>query len=362
MSERIAISSLMAQLKSEYPSVGSLPLAIGDCRILLESNHESLLALLRDYFRHVLGDGGPAALRITLIEAPAPDFAVSLRYWPREPDKAGQKESFSDLDGGRIVRKVRTSMQFLVSETEQLAVGPCLDNVNQVINLVNTQYMGWLMRRDFALCHAAGVATDRGGLCLAGVAGAGKSTLALHLISGGMRFVSNDRLLVGRANGAPQMAGVPKMPRINPGTILANRDLWPVLTPKRRDELAQLTRDELWTLEEKYDADVDALFGPGRIQPTAKLRACVILTWSHRETRPTRVWRGTFEERPALLTPLMKHPGPFILDARPAEQALEHDPGPYMEQLRDVPVIELSGAVDFERGMAEARQLLDAQE
>jgi len=358
MAERVVVSDLIAKLRAKHPAVGTLPLALGDCRITLESNSASLLALLRDYFRHVLGDGGPSQLRISLIEAPAPDFEVNLRYWPREPDKVGQKESFSDVDGGRIVRKVKTSMQFLLGE-DQLAIGPCEANANQVINLVNTQYMGWLMRRGFVLCHAAGVATERGGLCIAGVAGAGKSTLALHLISGGMRFVSNDRLLVGDSGAHVQMAGVPKMPRINPGTILANRDLWPVLSEERREALAAMPRDELWTLEEKYDADVDQLFGPGRIQPIAPLRACMILTWSHRETKPTRVWQGTFRERPALLVPLMKHPGPFILDAKPADHALEHDPAEYLAHLADVRVVELSGSVDFERGMGEARRLLD---
>lgn len=357
MAERLVMSEMIAKLRAQYPSVGAVPLTIGDCRIHLESNSASLLALLRDYFRHVLGDGGKAHFRITLIEAPAPDFEVSLRYWPREPDKVGQKEAFGDVDGGRIVRKVRTSMQFLLGD-EQVAIGPCEDNANQVINLVNTQYMGWLMRRGFLLCHAAGVATDQGGLCMAGVAGAGKSTLALQLISGGMRFVSNDRLLLGRSDDGLQMAGVPKMPRINPGTILGNRDLWPVLSETRLAEISRMPRDELWTLEEKYDADVDQLFGPGRIQPVAPLRACMLLTWSHRETKPTRVWQGTFRERPALLAPLMKHPGPFILDAKPADQALQHDPKEYLEKLADVTVVELSGAVDFERGVAEARGLL----
>lgn len=357
MPKHIAVNELITELRRKHPMVGTLPLAIGDCRIQLESNSEALLALLRDYFRHVLGDGGQSHLRISLIEAPAPDFDVSLRFWPREADKVGQKESFSDLDGGRIVQKVRTSMQFLLGE-EQLAIGPCEANANQVINLVNTQYMGWLMRRGYALCHASGVATDHGGICMAGVAGAGKSTLALHLISGGMRFVSNDRLLVGGAGEQVEMAGVPKMPRINPGTILGNKDLWPVLSHERIRQLQAMPREDLWTLEEKYDADVDQLFGPGRMQPTAPLRACIVLTWNHRETKTTRVWRGTFRERPALLVPLMKHPGPFILDARPAEHALAHNPDEYMAHLADVPVIELSGSVNFEVGVAEARRIL----
>lgn len=360
MPEPLVMAKTIHKLRTQYPSVGTLPLTIGECRIQIESNSASLLALMRDYFRHVLGDGGPADFRITMIEAPAPDFEVNLRFWPREPDKVGQKEAFSDVEGGRVVKKVRTSMQFLLGE-EQVAIGPCEENANQVINLVNTQYMGWLMRRRFVLCHAAGVADDRGGLCMAGVSGAGKSTLALHLLSGGMRFVSNDRLLVGQSGGQLQMAGVPKMPRINPGTILGNRDLWPVLSEARMREIADMPRDDLWTLEEKYDADVDRLFGPGRIQPTAPLRACIVLTWSHRDTAPTRMWQGTFRDRPALLVPLMKHPGPFILDARPADFALEHDPKEYMEQLADVPVIELSGRVDFERGVAEARRLLDRE-
>ena len=60
----------------------------------------------------------------------------------------------------------------------------------------------------------------RRGIGIAARAGAGKSTLALHLLSSGLSFVSNDRLLIKAGASGPELAGIPKMPRVNPGTLL----------------------------------------------------------------------------------------------------------------------------------------------
>ena len=102
---RLVMSEMIAQLRAKHPPVGLVPLTIGDCRIDMESNSASLLALMRDYFRHVLGDGGKAHFRITMIEAPAPDFEVSLRYWPR--DEPLPEEETEDEDRRRPPKRHR---------------------------------------------------------------------------------------------------------------------------------------------------------------------------------------------------------------------------------------------------------------
>ena len=47
------------------------------------------------------------------------------------------------------------------------------------------------------------------------------------------------------------MSGIPKLPRINPGTALNNPSLRSILSPERRAELEGVDAGELWSLEEK---------------------------------------------------------------------------------------------------------------
>jgi HprK-related kinase B len=363
-----SIARLDRGLRERHPVSGALDLDVGGCAIRVDSNSEPLLSTLRDYFRRNLrepGGTGEPDIHITALEAAEPDFGVAFTDWPREAGKSGRKEEFADLPDGRIVRKVRTGMQFLIGE-RRLAVGACLKNANQIINLVNSQYMAWVLDRGYVLCHAEGGEEGieeggqhgRKGLGMAGTSGAGKSTLALHLISGGMRFVSNDRLLVRRDDGGVEMRGVPKMPRINPGTILANPDLRGILEPQRIAELERLDRESLWQLEEKYDADVERLFGEGRVVDVAPMVGFVVLTWSFRNPGPAAARRTTLRQSPELLEPIMKHPGPFILDGRSQSTVLDHDPAPYLEHMGEVPVLELGGGVDFELAAAECRRLI----
>ena len=72
------------------------------------------------------------------------------------------------------------------------------------------------------------------GLVIAGFAGAGKSTLALEIMGHGTDFISNDRVMVSRQGQTLTMAGVAKMPRINPGTVLNNPNLASVMNAEDR--------------------------------------------------------------------------------------------------------------------------------
>src|SRR5207237_28767 len=127
---------------------------------------------------------------------------------------------YADTCDGRVVTKTRTGMQFLLSRNELVAIGPCRQNPNQIVNFIISQYLGRRVDEGWALCHAAGVALQDRGMGIAARAGAGKSTLALHLMSSGLSFMSNDRLLIRKFGPRTELAGVPKMPRVNPGTLL----------------------------------------------------------------------------------------------------------------------------------------------
>ncbi|MEZ4331602.1 MAG: HprK-related kinase B [Myxococcota bacterium] len=359
------VTDLAARLEREAPTTECLRLAFGGERIDVRSNSHALLDHLRTYFAAF--DGGdharPADLVVRAHQMTPPELDLPYREWPREPGKRLGKEAFFDLDDGRAVLKIRTGMQFLVGPDLRVACGDCLANPNQVVNFIDFQYMAWLMNQGLALCHAAGVTRGGRGLGLAGLAGGGKSTLALHLISAGFCFTSNDRLLVGpRPTGQGHvMKGIPKHPRINPGTALANPDLVAILEPERRRALEPMPREALWSLEEKSDAEIDRLFGPGRVVLDAPLDAFLILAWSHRDPSPARFTRVDLATRPDLLDAVMKAPGPFYLpDSGPWPQGhAPPDAAFYLERMRGLPVWVAEGGVDFARGVDVAHEILD---
>jgi HprK-related kinase B len=300
-------------------------------------------------------------IRMTAIEAEPPHFPLVFCDWPREHGKTGHKERHADLPDGRIVLKTRTGMQFLLSKDDLVAVGPCLANNNQVINFIISQYLGKRLGEGWALCHAAAVALDGQGIGIAARAGGGKSTLALHLMSSGLSFVSNDRLLIRRSGPLSELAGVPKMPRVNPGTLLHNRDLSGILSGSQRSELARLEPSELWQLEEKYDVMVRDVYGPGRCIYRAPLRALVVLNWAPDACGPARFQRVQMTERLDLLDLVMKSPGIFYqeADGRCARATARPDPEAYVQALTGVVVYEATGSVDFGYGVEMCRRMLE---
>ena len=287
------------------------------------------------------------------------DSGLVFTDWAREPGKTGRKDAYFDIPGARLVLKVRTGMLFLQSDSVIIAAGPCLQNDNQVINFINSQYMNWLQLNGWLICHASGLEIRGHGVGLAGFSGGGKSTLMLNLLEeNSVNYLTNDRLFIRSNNNTVQARGIPKLPRINPGTIVHNARLHKLLSKQRRDELLQLPAEELWHLEEKYDVHVEQVYGPKRISTEADLQAFVILNWQRDSTEETRVTAVDIGQRRELLAALMKSPGPFYQHADGSfhSDTAAFDEQSYLDVLDGVTIYEITGQIYFD---AAGKRLID---
>ncbi|RAH36865.1 MULTISPECIES: HprK-related kinase B [unclassified Halomonas] len=328
----------------------ALVLDMGRATLAIRSNSAALLDRLGDYFAHCLAPQASATLEVIAIEREAPVLDTAFVDWAREPGKTGRKDSVHDLPGGRLVRKVRTGMVFLQSAPHCIAAGPCLAHDNQVVNFVIAQYMNHLQRADWQVCHAAALVRDGRALAIAAFSGGGKSTAMLHALEHPATvFLTNDRLFLKREGGEVRAAGVPKQPRINPGTALHNPRLETLIPAARRDQLRALPADALWELEEKHDVPVAALYGPDRLTDEATLGGFVVLNWRRDDASSPRVAAVDLTQRRDLLAAIMKSAGPFyqradgsfLADDEPLDEAA------YLDVLAGVPVFEVSGGIDF---------------
>lgn len=329
---------------------------LGDHAIAVATNRKDLRDKLAAYFGHVLRpyDGQEPQVYALQTDVEEPPIAEPLTPWGREPGKDRQKEAFADLAGGRLILKVRTGMQFVVSQSRILAVGNCRANLNQVINVVNARYITYRLTKGGVLCHAAAATGNDGsrvtGVGFAGTAGAGKSTLMLHCVGRGASFCSNDRLIVEDTDPV-LMQGIPKLPRINPGTALSISELNTILDEERRHELEGWDVQKLWDLEEKYDVDVEAVYGKGRINHTAPLDAFIVLTWSRRNGTSCKIDQLDIDDDPRLLDAICKSAGPFHYDESGQFMTgyVPPERDAYRAILKRVPIFRIDGGVDFDR-------------
>lgn len=325
---------------------GEVILDLQGYRIALHSNSPELLETLGIYFAHTLGQG-PADLTVTAIERNADDYGINFIDWKREPGKTGRKDAYFDLADARLVQKVRTGMVFLQHPDQPIAAGPCLQNDNQVINFINAQYMNHLQQNGALICHASGLCANAKTLGIAGFSGGGKSTLMLHLMAHkGAQYLTNDRLFLKDA----QAIGIPKLPRVNPGTMLHDENLIDLLPENRRKELETLSPAELWDIEEKYDVFVEDVYGDSKIVDQAPIENFLILNWKRDADTPCQIQEVNLMERKELLDAVMKSPGPFYQyrDGAFYQDDTSLDPAPYLEQLKDVKIFEATGRINFD--------------
>ncbi len=340
------VKGLKESLLGRYPLKARLFLGLGDIIIQVKSNSDALVADLRRYFREFISWESHADILIYAIETDRESFPLPFQEKEPDPGKTKIKEEFYDLPDGRIVRKRLTGLVFIFNGQSNLAIGPCTANSNQIVNFINNRFIEWMLRRGSLLAHAAGVCLGERGLSIAGFSGAGKTSLALHLLARGAAFVSNDRLLVHCRGKSVRMYGVSKHPRVNPGTLLSIRGLETVRSEEEREAFGLLDEDDLWTLERKYDVIIDEVFGKKKFNLSAPLNGLLLLNWK-RNGAPLNICRIDISQRPDLLAAFIKPPGLFFLPeggTAPPDLSCEH----YVNILQCCEVFEASGGVDFD--------------
>lgn len=349
-----SLADLLAPFRASRPPKHELFVRLADETFRVRCDHAALLHELRDYLAvFIVAPESSATLTIDVHDAPFPLRDLAFEAVAPGAGKSRVKDEVCDFADARLLRKRATGMHFAFGSDLAIAIGAARENLNQVVNFINNRFMQRMLQRDYRLCHAAGVALKGHGLALAGVSGAGKSTLALRLLKPGAEFVSNDRLLIRRDADVRgyEMVGVAKHPRVNPGTILHNTHLAPLLSDAERQRLVALPAGKLRTLEEKYDARIDQLFPMSPFRLTAPVRAAFLLTWRPTDAKPTFA-PVKLAQRDDLLQTLIKPLGQHYY-ASPHDAWAHADLEDYRALLADLPAYEIGGGIDFDFAVRE---------
>jgi HprK-related kinase B len=313
----------------------------------VQSNDAAVLDALREYYACFVTPPAAFDIDVQALDAPAPPIDVPLTPQTPRSGKTRIKDEYHDYPDGRLLRKRVTGMQFYFGPDHAVAVGACRTNLNQIVNFINNRFMQIQFEQGFILAHASGVARNGRVLAMAGMPGRGKSTLALHLLNRGFDFVTNDGLLMRRTDGATEVLGLAKYPRVNPGTLLNNPRLVEILPPAERDRLRALPPANLWALEQKYDVDVNRYYGPERMQTRGVLAGALILNWQ-RDNGPPRFAPADLDRREDLLAALMK-PLTVAFFPQPGRPLPDFSAAAYRARLAGCPIYEAAGGADFDR-------------
>lgn len=346
----LTFNHLYREILNRYPSRRQIFLGIGDLVIQVKSNSADLMTELLRYFREFTCRESNEDILIYAVEAG--DIALPLAFREKEPDpgKHRIKEEFLDLPDGRIVRKRLTGLCFLFNGRKNLACGPCLANSNQIVNFINNRFIEWMLLKGSLLAHAAAVCLEERGLALAGVSGSGKSSLALRALTLGASFVSNDRLMMAECRGMLRMYGIPKHPRVNPGTLLSMGEMGNVMSDADRRSYSRMNENELWNVEHKHDLIIDEVFGCKRFRLSAPMNGLLLLNWGKSGT-PLQIRPIDIARRGDLLQAFIKPPGLFFFPGE-GMATLVFTPERYIERLSRCNVFEATGRVDFDGAAA----------
>lgn len=273
----------MTATNTESSISATVQLRFIDVRVDVHTNSLRLASRLSSYFRGFLATSGDPDTTITAIAGPAHYDASRLQPWRPKPDRV-PKESYYDDGSTRVILKNRTGILITVSPFGCTVAGDVEQHWNQVVNLIGTQFGIAMQDAGYAMVHASAVAVSGGNdaLIFLGNSGSGKTSLALQLIEqGGHEYVSNDRVLMKPVGEAVDVVGIPKKPRVNPGTMLASERLRRFVSLPRRHRYEALPSDKLWDLEDKTDVDVESALGV-RWRLNATLARAYSLEWKPR--------------------------------------------------------------------------------
>lgn len=318
-----------------------LNISFNHCSFTIISNSREFIASLKTYFAHsiIISDGKYEEededdqderfyMRFINIDEYNRDtlFEVlpslqELEFKENRSTEGFLKERYFDFYDGRLMEKVGSGIFFLfgTAPNSHLAIGPCRNNIAQCVNFINNRCIQHLISekgpKRCALFHAAGIALNGRGLGIAGIGGAGKSTLSLHCLSRGASFVSNDRLMIRRSfeseGDGLHIYGVPKMPRVNPYTILDNPNLKKsgLINKQKKEEYKRMPWEQLIQKEEKYDVDIFTSFSKDQISLETNMHGLLILNWDRKSKQPTRIQKVDLRDREDLFSIFVKIPG-----------------------------------------------------
>lgn len=318
------------------------------------ADNKDILDYLTAYYSGLADDSVDANSsdkRLFLINQ-QPDFSAG-GWRPIERARispSGFKEAYTDTLEGRWIHKVRTGMAMFQSLSDPLVVGNLNQNPSQVVNFINNQFLNHFQHQNYLLGHAAAFTLEGNTTAIAASSGGGKSTLMLKVLeSTPARFLSNDRILFQPENGEVIVVGLPKHPRVNPGTLINSAKLVHLLPGAERAQFASMPARELWDIEQKYDVLIPQCYGENKVLLSGSLKKLILLDWSPLSSAPTELHHVDIEQQPEALEGLRKSPGPFFQNADGrfpdlSARACEY----YASYLKGVEIFRLTGKADFD--------------
>lgn len=200
---------------------------------------------------------------------------------PRE--KGPAKQSFYTLSTGTlVVYRKRSDIVYYLKKKRYYAVGDLQSRMGELHNLVSFAYTQTLRSLGYIALHASAMSINGRGIGFAGTGGMGKTTAALTFLEMGFDYITNDRLLVKSSvveSGEVVVSGVPKWPRVNPGSLLTLPKLRTLVEKSKRKKYKKMSWDTLWAVEDKHDVHVPEIYGIKKLTMYATLDTLCIFTW-----------------------------------------------------------------------------------
>ncbi|UQB42611.1 HprK-related kinase B [Thiomicrospira microaerophila] len=353
------LKNLCTCVTTEQPG---LVIRLDHWKLLVQSNNQPLIDTLLSYFGNLAqyeilpSADSPRLVAIQIDDNTKlePLHQLAFKDWPREPGKTGRKEAVHDFSDElnqpqRLVHKIKTGLILWQNAQQPAVFGDLNRHPNQVINFILSQNLNHWQNAGWLLGHCAALQLkDQRGIAIAGVSGGGKSTLMLRLLEQAQGFISNDRVLFKAQKNSVMLRGIPKQPRINPGTIIHNPKLHSLISDHQ--PYLAMPDASLRTLEEKYDVPVQQLYDGVDYLPQTKLHQIYLLNWGLNENAATQITKVDLAQREELVKAIMKSPGVFYQHQDQSFQQKGQDPiiKDYQNLLKHTEVFEVTGQLNFE--------------